>query len=310
MIWKKYGQIFEPQEYGIEYAKSPQALVFEDFVRVYFSACKKDGEKLLSYICFVDFSKDFKNILKVSRQIISDGNLGCFDEHGIFPFSPMRYEDKIWAYTSGWSRRVSVSVDTGIGLAVSDDNGESFQRMGEGPVLTSSLNEPFLVIDGFVRKYNNQFHMWYIFGQDWKRFEENRDPDRIYKIGHAVSDNGIDWNRDSISIIEDVIPNESQALPCVIFYGGRYHMFFCYRYSYDFRENRERSYRIGYAYSENLENWIRRDGKLNFPLPKEGWDSQMQCYPNVFEMDNEIYMLYNGNKFGKYGFGLAKLEEF
>ena len=34
----------------------------------------------------------------------------------------------------------------------------------------------------------------------------------------------------------------------------------------------------------------------------------MQCYPNVFEMDNEIYMLYNGNAFGKYGFGLAKLE--
>lgn len=310
MIWKKYGKIFVPQEYGLEYAKSPQALVFEDFVRVYFSACKRDGEKLISYVCFADFSKDFSKIKKVSKQIIEDGNLGCFDEHGIFPFSPMRYEDRIWAYTSGWSRRVSVSVDTGIGLAVSIDNGESFKRMGEGPVLTSSLNEPFLVIDGFVRRYSDQFHMWYIFGQDWKRFEENRDPERIYKIGHAVSDNGIDWKRNSIPIIEDMIPNESQALPCVIFYQGRYHMFFCYRYSHDFRENGDRSYRIGYAYSENLENWIRDDKKLNFTISKDGWDSQMQCYPNVFEMDNEIFMLYNGNTFGKYGFGLAKLEEF
>ena len=308
MIWKKYGQIFVPQEYGIEYAKSPQALVFEDFVRVYFSACKKDGNKLISYVCSADFSKDFSEVQKISRQIIADGNLGCFDEHGIFPFSPIRYEDKIWAYTSGWSRRVSVSVETGIGLAVSEDNGESFRRMGEGPVLTSSLKEPFLVIDGFVRKYDDQFYMWYIFGQDWKRFEADRDPELIYKIGYAVSGNGIEWERNGTPIIEDVIPDESQALPCVIFYQNQYHMFFCYRYSNDFRENGERSYRIGYAYSENLQSWTRCDEKLNFTISKDGWDSQMQCYPNVFEMDNEIYMLYNGNAFGKYGFGLAKLE--
>ncbi len=114
MRWKKYGQIFVPQEHGMEYAKSPQAVVFEDFVRVYFSACKKDGEKLISYVCFADFSKDFQTILRTKKQVLEDGKIGCFDEHGIFPFSPVRVDGKIWAYTSGWSRRVSVSVDTGI----------------------------------------------------------------------------------------------------------------------------------------------------------------------------------------------------
>lgn len=310
MIWKKYGRIFSPQEYGLEYAKSPQAIVFEDYVRVYFSACKKDGKKLISYVCFADFTKDFQRIINVSKQIISDGNIGCFDEHGIFPFSPMRYGDKIWAYTSGWSRRISVSVDTGIGLAVSYDNGQTFKRIGEGPVLTSSLYEPFLVIDGFVRRFDGRFHMWYIFGQDWRVFEKNKKPDRIYKIGHAVSENGVDWKRDGIKIILDIIPDESQALPCVIFYQGKYHMFFCYRYSYDFRTNRNRSYRIGYAFSDDLKKWTRCDEKLNFTVSENGWDSQMQCYPNVFELNQKVYMLYNGNDFGKNGFGLAKMEEF
>lgn len=143
MIWKKYGMIFNPQQYGMEYAKSPQAVVFDKFVRVYFSACKKDGQKLISYVCFADFTKDFSHVLRTRKQIISDGNTGCFDEHGIFPFSPFCDNGKIMAYTSGWSRRVSVSVDTAIGLAVSEDGGESFQRLGEGPVLTSSLMEPF-----------------------------------------------------------------------------------------------------------------------------------------------------------------------
>lgn len=309
MKWKRMGQIFIPQEYGIDYAKSPQVIVFEHYVRVYFSACKKDGSKLISYVCFADFTKDFQQVKKVSKQIIPDGNLGCFDEHGIFPFSPFVYDKKIWAYTSGWSRRVSVSVDTGIGIAVSKDNGETFERVGDGPVLTSSLQEPFLVIDGFVRNFRNQFHMWYIYGIDWKVFEEGKEPDRIYKIGHAVSDNGIDWNRDGVQVIPDVLIDESQALPCVVYYQGKYHMFFCYRKSYHFRENIECSYRIGYAYSENLMDWIRCDEQLHFPLSESGWDSQMQCYPHVFEMDETLYLLYNGNAFGKYGFGMAKMEE-
>lgn len=309
MIWKKRGQIFIPQQYGIEYAKSPQAVVFGDFVRVYFSACKKDKEKRISYVCFADFTKDFTRIIRIKKQILPDGNPGCFDEHGIFPFSPFCYDGKILAYTSGWSRRVSVSVDTAIGLAVSEDGGESFQRLGEGPVLTSSQTEPFLVVDGYVRQYEGVFHMWYIYGKAWKKYKGCAEPERIYKIGHAVSCNGTDWQKEGTSVLPDVIEDECQALPCVIYFAGRYHMFFCYRYPYDFRNRRERAYRLGYAWAVQPKDWIRCDEILNFEQPQDGWDSQMQCYPHVFTMDHRLYLLYNGNAFGKNGFGLAELEE-
>ncbi len=301
--------LFSSQEYGLDYAKSPQAVLFDEFIRIYFCACKKDGRKLISYVCFADVSRDFQKIFQVCRQVLPDGNLGCFDEHGIFPFSPMVWEDQIYGYTTGWSRRVSVSVETGIGLAVSKDGGKSFARAGGGPVLTGFLDEPFLVADGFVRKFQRLFHMWYIYGQEWRVFEEGAEPDRIYKIGHAMSEDGITWKREGRQIIADSFSDESQALPCVIFYQGMYHMFFCFRHSFDFRKNKDRSYRIGYAVSKDLKNWSRQDEKLNFPLPETGWDSQMQCYPNVFVMEDHVYMLYNGNEFGKYGFGLAKLEE-
>ena len=39
-----------------------------------------------------------------------------------------------------------------------------------------------------------------------------------------------------------------------------------------------------------------------------GWDSEMIEYPFIFEHKDRIYMLYNGNGFGKTGFGLAVLE--
>ena len=32
----------------------------------------------------------------------------------------------------------------------------------------------------------------------------------------------------------------------------------------------------------------------------------MICYPFVLEHKGEIYMLYNGNQYGKEGFGIAK----
>jgi sucrose-6-phosphate hydrolase SacC (GH32 family) len=315
MKWKKLGKIFDPSNFELpfhcsSFAKSPQAIVFDDYVRIYFSAVAQDETgKYLSHVVFVDFDKTFKNILNTSHQtVIPLGNLGCFDEHGIFPFSPVKINKQIYAYTSGWSRRVSVSVETGIGLAISDDDGLTFQKYGEGPVLSASLYEPNLVVDGFVRQFDGIFHMWYIFGTEWKQFSENSEPDRIYKIGHAISSDGINWVKEGKQILPSIFDDESQALPTVIKIKNRFHMFFCYRKSFDFRNNPKNSYRIGYAYSDDLKTWIRDDKEGGIDVSPDGWDSDMMAYPHVFEMDDLIYMLYNGNEFGRYGFGLAQLE--
>ena len=318
MKWKKLGKIFDPTQHKlpndcVQFAQSPQALVFDDFVRVYFStrALDKSNGKYLSHIAFVDMQKNFRDIIGVSEDtVIELGELGCFDEHGIFPLNVLRHNDAIYGYTCGWNRRVSVSVDTAIGLAISHDNGHSFQRIGNGPVLAASLHEPCLVGDGFVKFIKDQFHMWYIFGTGWKLFSTGTVPDRTYKIGHAVSKDGINWVKEEArQIIADRLgTDESQALPTVIEFAGRYHMFFCYRQSFDFRNNKDRGYRIGHAYSDDLLNWTRDDENPLLDVTPGDWDSDMLCYPHVFECDGEVYLLYNGNEFGRYGFGLAVLE--
>lgn len=317
MKWVKLGKIFDPTEHQLsngclQFAQSPQVLVFNDFFRIYFSTRSVDttNGKYLSHIAFVDVQKNFREVIRVSdHTVIPLGELGCFDEHGIFPMSVMRYGDKVYGYTCGWSRRVSVSVDTAIGLAISHDEGVTFQRIGSGPVLASSSNEPCLVGDGFVKVINNVFHMWYIFGTGWRKFEVNTFPDRTYKIGHATSSNGIEWIKEEARcIISDRIgPNESQALPTVIEIEKRYHMFFCYRESFDFRKAKGRGYRIGHAWSDDLLNWVRDDDHPQMEGTPGEWDSDMQCYPHVFESGGKIYLLYNGNEFGRYGFGLAEL---
>lgn len=316
MKWKKLGKIFDPTDHKlsnncVEFAQSPQALVFDDFIRVYFSTREKDqAGKYLSHISFVEFDKKFNKIIRISKDtVIPLGNLGCFDEHGIFPLNILKDKDTVLGYISGWSRRVSVSVETSIGLAISYDHGLTFKRIGEGPILSASLNEPFLVGDPFVRVYDGVYHMWYIYGSRWFSDSSKDVPDRVYKIGHATSKDGVLWNKEGRQLIDDKLNlNECQALPTVIDFDGKYHMFFCYRQAVGFRKNRESAYRIGYACSTDLTRWIRDDDCAGIDVSIGAWDSDMMCYPHVFRCEDNVYMLYNGNEFGRFGFGLAILE--
>lgn len=318
MKWKKKGKVFNPSEYKLlgektYFAQSPQTLVFDNFVRIYFSTRKKDphSEKYLSFIAFADFNKTFDEVLNLSsKPVIELGGLGEFDEHGIFPINILKYNETISAYTCGWSRRVSVSVETSTGLAFSNDNGISFQKSGSGPILSSSLKEPMLVGDSFVQVYDGVYHMWYIFGQRWKKAEGNEPPARVYKIAHATSADGIDWKKDEgKQIIEDVLNNdECQALPTIVKIGNRFHMYFCFRQATDFRTNRDRAYKLGYAWSEDLINWERNDKQGGMEFSPTGWDSDMMCYPHIFKCDDKVFLLYNGNEFGRHGFGIAELE--
>lgn len=317
MQWKKLGHIFDPRDHQLpngckEFAQSPQALVLEDRVRIYFSTRAVDpaNNKFLSHVAFVDMDKKLEKTLGVSQQtVIPLGKRGCFDEHGIFPFSVGRDGNQIVAYTCGWNRRVSVSVDTATGYAHSRDNGLTFERNGPGPVFGPSLHEPFLVGDSFVREYDGTYHMWYIAGLRWVKETEHSAPDRVYKIRYATSADGQNWTPHNNNIITDVLhENECQALPSVLKISDTYHMVFCFRDVFGFRKDPSKGYRLGYATSKDLVTWTRDDAALGLSASPEGWDSSMMCYPHIFEAEGMVYLLYNGNEFGRAGFGAAILE--
>ena len=316
MKWVKLGKIFDPAEHELSnncktFAQSPQALVLDDRVRVFFSTRERDRVgKYISHIAYADFAFDMRTLLDVSKHtVLPQGGLGCFDEHGIFPINVLKDGNRILGYTTGWNRKVSVSTDAAIGLVISHNDGRTFERHGTGPILAPTLHEPFLVGDAFVQKFHNIYHMWYIFGTKWEKFTPDAPPDRVYKISHATSSDGINWHRNGQKIIEDRLnPDECQALPTAIKVGNRYYMFFCYREAFGFRADSKRGYRIGAAWSDDLEHWTRDDTAGILSSEEGAWDSDMQCYPHVFSLRGEIYLLYNGNSFGRDGFGLAILK--
>jgi len=312
--WKKLGRIFDPTKvtgrpWMYEFAQCTSTLIYDDFVRVYFSCRppRDESGRCVSYTTFLDLDKDLKTILRVAdKPLLELGELGTFDEFGVYPSCTIRMNDLVYFYYAGWTRPMSVFADAAIGVAVSKD-GENFKKLGKGPIIAKTLNEPFQFSGPKVRAFNDKLYMYYLAGEKWVLTEEGRS-ETFYKIRLATSEDGLDWERTGENIINDILENECQAGPDVFCRDGKYHMYFSYRYGLDFRGN-DRGYRIGYAYSDDLVNWTRADEDVGIGLSESGWDSQDMHYPHVFECDGKTYMLYNGNEFGRFGFGLAVLEQ-
>ena len=313
--WKKLGKIFTPQEVAgrpwlREFAQAPATLLLDDVVRVYFS-CRPPADangQYVSYSAYVDLNRSdlFKVCHVADQPILSLGGLGEFDEFGIYPVSVIRDHGKVLAYYAGWTRCESVPFNVAIGCAVSSDGGKTFSKLGSGPVLSYSLDEPFVLSGPKVRHYNDLWYLFYIAGRKWKLVDGRAEP--VYKIRMATSPDGIHWNK----INKDLIPSrieedEAQASPDVYYANGKYHMFFCYRYSSHYR-CMQNGYRIGYASSSNLIDWARDDSKAGIDVSEQGWDAEMISYPHVFELDGKTYLAYLGDQVGRYGFGLAVLE--
>ena len=313
--WKKLGKVFDPKSvvrrpWLKEFAQAPATLLLDDVVRVYFS-CRPPADangQYVSYSAYVDL--DRSNLFTVrdvaAEPILTLGGPGEFDEFGTYPVSVIRDGPLVRAYYAGWTRCESVPFNVAIGGAVSHDGGKTFSKLGNGPVLSYSPDEPFVLSGPKVRRFDGVFYLFYIAGRKWKRVEGRPEP--VYKIRMAVSEDGVTWRKHGRDLIESRIEeDEAQASPDVFYANGKYHMFYCYRYSSNYR-GKQNGYRIGYASSTNLLDWARDDDKAGIDISEEGWDSEMISYPHVFEVDGRTYLAYLGNQVGRHGFGLAVLE--
>ena len=313
--WEKLGKLFDPRDHKDhpwmrEFAQSPSVLIFDDAIRVYFCSRPAPDEhgQYKSYIAFIELDRRTPTrVVRICNEpVMSLGGCGTFDEFGTNPVSVIRHENQIRAYYAGWTRCESVPFNAAIGIAISSNNGESFERLGQGPVLSYTPDEPFLLGSPRIRRFNGTWYLWYVAGKRWIRTSSRPEP--VYKIRMATSSDGLIWRKAGVDLIEDRLgEDECQAGADVIERAGRFHMFYSYRRSQNYK-GREGGYRIGYAVSEDLVNWKRNDELAGMEVSAVGWDSEMVNYGHVFGLDGETYMIYQGNEMGRAGIGLARLQ--
>ena len=139
---------------------------------------------------------------------------------------------------------------------------------------------------------------WYHFSVRWI----NEDLPK-YNIKYAESNDGIKWNQTGKIALDNHNGFTSIARPCVLKMKNIYYMWYSAK-----KPNTE--YEIYCASSNDgiiwdYQNKINLSYGLSTSTGKDMWDSEMVEYAHVSLYEKNLIMLFNGNKYGLSGMGLA-----
>lgn len=299
MRWRKLGRVFRPEDgpgWMRSHASNPSAeFVGGEVWRVYFSS--RDGANRSSIGWLELDLRRPAEILRVSaRPVVAPGPAGAFDDSGASMGCAVRDGARTRLYYVGWNLGVTVPWRNSIGLAARSSPRAAFAKVSAAPVVDRCAVDPFSLSYPWVLREGGMWRMWYGSNLSWDPAEKVM----AHVIKHAVSRDGIRWERDGRIALGRSGRERALSRPCVVRDRGLYRMWYSYR---------GKEYRIGCAESKDGRAWRRREGPPGLTPSPSGWDSRSVEYPCVFDHRGRRYMLYNGNDYGRTGFGLAVLDE-
>jgi len=298
--WSKQGLL-----HGDHWSQLPVADNTSDtYVRIYYSRRLENK----SYPMYIDLDKNnLSRIVGRSEEpILPLGELGTFDQAGVMPTELIEHDGKKYLYYIGWSNRTDVPYFNTIGLAVSEDNGNTFRKYSTGPVFGCSHKEPGYTGTISIRKEGSLWRGWYLSCREWEEVDNRIEP--LYDIKYATSLNGIDWEPTNKVCIPRDKNTGGISQASVFKIGDVYHMLFSHRGRQDYRSDPSSSYRIGSATSVDGIDWeIDNRVVVDISEKSEG-ERVMVEYPYVVKIDGNYWLFYNGDGFGKTGIFYAKGE--
>lgn len=308
--WRKQGHIFSVDGRYAWMTSHAQLPIVErishELLRIYFGTRDHRNRTVTTY-CEVAADDPQKVLYVHDRPILDLGERGCFDDSGAMPSWIVNHGGLKYLFYTGWNVSTTVSYRKAIGIAVSHDGGHTFARLFRGPILDRIATEPYCAATPCVLVDGTLWRMWYLSCVRWEAHEDRLDP--YYHIKYAESEDGIHWERRGRIALDLQSSDEGGfGRPCVRRQPGQcYAMWYSYRAGKHFRSNRKASYRIGYAESNDGISWTRMDERAGIGLSEIGWDADMIAYPYVVDAGHSRqFMFYNGNGFGRSGFGYAE----
>ncbi len=307
MRWLKRGLVYAPEKthwWNQLYAILPTPIYLEgeNIIRVYFSTTCKDR---FGRVTFIDLNADNPSevIYKHEDYILDTGVIGAFDDCGVNVSSVVTYDNNILMFYVGYQRHFKVPYSLLTGLAISRD-GINFHKTSNIPILERNNEElnirsaPTVLIEAGILR------AWYVAGIGWEKIGGVHNSKLLptYRIRYAESKDSIKWILGNEDIVELKNDEFGFGRPYIYKKADKYQLFYSVR-----REST--SYRIGFAESEDANNWVRKDNEIGIDVSVDGWDSEMICYPAVICVKGVTYLFYNGNNNGETGFGYAELVE-
>jgi len=308
--WAKKGLVYKPTGqhwWSRTHASVPTVDATDQKIwRIYFGTRDDMNRNRISYID-VEAGNPLNVLYEHKDPVLDLGRLGAFDDCGVMPSWILNHEGTKYLYYIGWTVRNTIPYHNSVGLAISRDDGHTFERFSDGPLFGETHLEPFFTGTSCVLIEEGLWKNWYLSCTGWANVGGKAEP--RYHIKYAESRDGINWDRQGVVAIDYKSTSEAGLVRAsVLKEGDLYRMWYSYRGGIDYRTNLKTSYRIGYAESKDGISWKRMDDTAGIDVSLDGWDSEMIEYPHVIRHCDKKYIFYNGNKFGHSGFGYAELS--
>jgi hypothetical protein len=304
MEWKKLGLIWNSSKclsWGNMGTLTPTPyLIGNNTIRVYCGIRDEHGIGRIGYFDVLE-SDPCKVIGFSTEPILDIGIPGAFDDNGMLLGDIIKVGDSIRMYYVGFQLQTKAKFLAFGGLAVSEDNGNSFTRYSNAPIIDRDDGGLFIrAIHGIRALENGGFKIWFSQGSSWEIIDGKPFPN--YSIATMESADGLTFARNKGESIHLQRPNEYRLGRSRVFsFGENYHVM-TFTYGKPTGE-----YESGYAESSDLVNWVRKDNWGLYP-GAHSFDSRHLAYPALIRTNNdEIYCFYNGDDMGNGGIGVAKL---
>ena len=287
LIWDKIGHVYAPdgkKEWMSSHASNTVPIHRgRGIFRVYFSSRDLEGRSSISFVDIDVGSGEFDVVAEASTPVLSPGLPGFFDESGVSLSCIKEINGRVLMYYLGWTLGKTVPWYNSIGVAELSPSGDVATKLFNAPIYSRSESDPISLSYPYFIEINGENFVYYGSNRAWG--SSTFDMDHVLKIG--TTEDGLSITpKDKIAIT----PNQGEyafSRPYVFRNShGTWSMYYSYR---------GEMYRIGYAESEDGLEWNRMDEHAGISPSESGWDSEMICYPCLFEYEGRRYMSYNGN---------------
>lgn len=301
MNWEKLGLIFQPDSTHpklISHAANPLAVhMNDDIFRIFYSGRDTQNRSSVGAVDIDIITREI--ITSHNEPFFVHGPEGSFHADGISIGGTYQAGINTYMLFMGWQTpagghwrgdvgRFTVQAD----FTLTEDDPRPFMGSDEHDPI--SLSYPWV-----HQRADGVYDMWYGSTVDW----HSPNGEMIHTIKHATSTDGENWDKDDQHVPYELGVAQAFSRPTVLIDDDNTkHMWFSYR------DGAGTLYRIGYAVQKDGKDWQLCLDKSGIHPSATGWDSEMIEYPFVFGHKSDTYMLYNGNGFGRSGFGLARLE--
>lgn len=298
--WRKLGRLYTPVPKGPKlqsHAANPVAIPLHgDVFRIFYSG--RDSANRSS-VGAVDIDILRRTVVRDHPlPACSHGGPDTCHSHGISIGCHYRTGGRHWMLFMGWQIPEDAHWRGDIGrLEIAADL--NLQPAETTAFMARDTTDPVSLSYPWVLHRQGLWHMWYGSTVTW----DAGNGEMLHVLRHATSADGMAWTRHGQAVPHALGVAQAFSRPTVAETAdGGLAMWFSYR------SGTGQSYRIGHASSKDGFTWDLALEEAGIDVSDSGWDSQMLCYPFVFDHRGQRFMLYNGNGYGQSGFGLAVLD--